>query len=506
MSTRTSPPSPTAPAPRGASASTPSSCPRGATGRCCASCRSWSATEIVMLDPIDGPRLRPVAAGGVPGRPGGRGRPARRPPGRRAAAPLLGHGRHQRLRHADRRRLRGLRRPGRLPRPAPRRAAHPAEEVGVLHALGPAPAHRRAAALRRARTSSTCCRSPTSIQRRLVESGRLEWAREECLADRQRDRRARSRGGVAPAAALERAGPARARDRPRARGLARAHRRARGPARSAPCSRTRRWSSWPSARRATGRRSGSIRGVGPDVLRRRAARRARRHRARPGGGADPARAAPSAQHRVRRRARDRARRGARARPRAGGRARLRADRRARRPHPDRRLPPAAARSPPASARWRAGAASWSARSCWPCCAASARCRCATAAWRSARPSEGPTAVAPGEGWPREPAPRRAVPTHDPPAPPRRALAPSWPRAATAASSAQAATWKHCGDAGITPDVRAPQLRRGGHRATGFDGLAVLEATPRPPEPRQKPRRSRDRSSPAAQQRVPPWTS
>ena len=39
------------------------------------------------------------------------------------------------------------------------------------------------------------------LQSRLVERGRLDWAREECRRDRRGDRRARPRGGLAPAAA-----------------------------------------------------------------------------------------------------------------------------------------------------------------------------------------------------------------------------------------------------------------------------------------------------------------
>ena len=55
-------------------------------------------------------------------------------------------------------------------------------EDGELHALGRAPADRRADLATRAATSSTCCRWPTTSRRGLVERGRLEWAREECVA------------------------------------------------------------------------------------------------------------------------------------------------------------------------------------------------------------------------------------------------------------------------------------------------------------------------------------
>ena len=160
--TSTPPPSPSAPAPRVASGSTRSSCPRAATGRCCASCRSWSATEIAVLDPLADAGFDPAPLAARAGRPDGRGRAARRPPGRGAAAPRVGDGRHQRLRHPGRRGVRRLlgAQAG-LPRPAARRAADPAGEVGELHALGRAAADPRAARATRARTSSTCSRSPT---------------------------------------------------------------------------------------------------------------------------------------------------------------------------------------------------------------------------------------------------------------------------------------------------------------------------------------------------------
>ena len=90
------------------------------------------------------------------------------------------------------------------------------------------------------------------IQRRLIDRGRLEWAREECVAiaeaTDERDpeevwRRLPRVSGLDP------------RERAVARALARAgasgRRRARI-ARSAPCCATRPWSSWPSASRSAG--------------------------------------------------------------------------------------------------------------------------------------------------------------------------------------------------------------------------------------------------------------
>ncbi len=90
-------------------------------------------------------------------------------------------------------------------------------------------------------------------------------------------------------------------------------------------------------RQPAGRRElAQIRGVNPDVVRRRGAALleaiARGREAEP----RPSRRRRPAADRVRRRAGDRARRGARAQPSAGGRARVRADRRARGPRADRR--------------------------------------------------------------------------------------------------------------------------------------------------------------------------
>ena len=108
------------------------------------------------------------------------------------------------------------------------------------------------------------------LQRRLSERGRLDWAREECLRDRRRDRRARPRAGVAAAAAH-----LGARRRATARSPASWPPGASAPppprtARSARWCATRRSSSSPSARRGARRSWAQIRGAGPDVVRRRA--------------------------------------------------------------------------------------------------------------------------------------------------------------------------------------------------------------------------------------------
>ena len=107
------------------------------------------------------------------------------------------------------------------------------------------------------------------IQARLVDRGRLEWAREECVAIAEATDERDPDGGLAPAAARERPGPARARRGAGARGLARAHRRRARTGRSARSCATRPWSSWPSASPSGRRDLAQIRGITPDVVRRR---------------------------------------------------------------------------------------------------------------------------------------------------------------------------------------------------------------------------------------------
>ena len=176
-----------------------------------------------------GRQLRPDAAGRGARRPGDRDRPARRPPGCRDPATRVEDDVHERLRHAGRGGLRRLLGPGRLQRPAARRAADPAAQDRELHALGRAPADRRAGPLRARRR-----RAPAAAGRR--HPGRLVDARPARVGargvrrDRRGHRRARPRRGLAPAPARQRARPARARRRAGDRGLARAHRGAGGPA------------------------------------------------------------------------------------------------------------------------------------------------------------------------------------------------------------------------------------------------------------------------------------
>ena len=172
--------------PTGASGSTRSSCPRAATSRCSASCRSSSAGDDRRCsDPLrDAIDLEPLRRGARRSRR--RDRPARRPPGRRAAA--------SRVADASSRTSSTRRSPRASPGSA-RQAGYNGllqdvlkvrlRQVGVVHALGPAPADRGAAALRARATSSTSCALAGELQRRLVARDRLEWAREECRPDRQ---------------------------------------------------------------------------------------------------------------------------------------------------------------------------------------------------------------------------------------------------------------------------------------------------------------------------------
>ena len=254
----------------GGSASTRSSCPRAATGRCCASCRSSvGRARSTVLDPL-GRASIPAPLAAVLADPAVEVVAARRPPGRGDPAPRV----------ADRRSRTSSTR-----RSPPGFAGFSAQagyngllhdvlrirlaEDRELHALGRAAADRRAAALRaRGR------RAPAAARRRdpargWSARGRLEWAREECRGDRRRDRRARPGGGLAAAAARHRARPARARRRARAGGLARAHRRARGPAGRRGPARPDAWSSSPSASPRGRRELAQIRGINPDVVRRR---------------------------------------------------------------------------------------------------------------------------------------------------------------------------------------------------------------------------------------------
>ena len=285
--------------------------------------------EIVVLDPLGGDG-RPRAARRGPRRPGRGDRPPRRPPGRRDPPARVA---------APRSRTSSTRRSPPGSPASPRRPATPGCCTTCCASASPSRPRSRAGTRARSRPSSSATREEDvehllpladELQRRLRERGRLEWAREECVAIAAGDRRARPGGDLAAAAAHLRPRPARARDRARAGRVARADRRGRGPARRQRRAR-------PDARRARQARPaspqelGQIRGAGPDVVRRRARDILAARRARPRGRADPARGGRAARHRPGRRPDDRARGVARARPRAGGRPRLRADRRARRP-------------------------------------------------------------------------------------------------------------------------------------------------------------------------------
>ena len=201
-----------------------------------------------------------------------------------------------------------------------------------LHALGRAPAERRAGRLRaRGRPAPAPARRRPAgpVERR----GRLDWAREECrpLEDASDERepdtifhrlpRVNSLDPSQRAVAYELVRGAR---RPRASRTAR----------SRACWPTQRSSRWPSA----GPRARAP-GADPRAQREHAApprpRDHRSGRARARARRDPGRRRPPDADRRQGRAADRARRGARARPRVRGRARLRAARRAGRPAADR---------------------------------------------------------------------------------------------------------------------------------------------------------------------------
>ena len=158
----------------------------------------------------------------------------------------------------------------------------------------------------------------SALQERLRERGRLEWAREECVALARGHRRARPRHDLRAAAARELAGSEAARDRARARRAGARRRRGRRTGRSRRCCRMPRSSRSPSAGRAQIAQLEQIRGINEPTLRRRGRailEAVERGRSR---AADPRRGRASRAARRARRAGDRARRGARAHPRAGG--------------------------------------------------------------------------------------------------------------------------------------------------------------------------------------------
>ena len=339
-----------------ARASTRSSCPRAATGRCCASCRSRSASEIAVLDPLDG-AFDPAPLAEVLADPAVE---IVLHAGRQDVAILRRQWQHDVTNVFDTQVAAGF-------------AGFSAQAgyIGLLHDV---------LRIRLAKSASF-----TRWDARPLTDEQLRYAREDVehllpLADEHPARgwpsaagssgRARSAGAIADATderdpdevwrRLPRVSGLDPRERAVARelaALARARRRSARTGRSARSCATRRSSSSPSASRAAAaswRRSAASR---PDVVRRRGDGHHRGDRARPRGRADPARRGRAPGDRGRRRAGDRARRVARARARAGGRARLRADRRARRPRAGRRLRPARAAPSPTCARCAAGGAS-----------------------------------------------------------------------------------------------------------------------------------------------------
>ena len=298
--------------------------------------------------------LRPGAVRRGARRPRRPGRAARRPPGRGDHAPRVALRGHERVRHPGRGRVRGLRGAGRLHRAAARRAEDPRRQDGELHALGRAAADPGAAQLRARRTSSTCCRWPTRSRSACSRTGRLEWAREECRAiaasSDERDpeevwRRLPRAGGLDP---RERA-VARELGAWRERTAMREDRPVGSIVRDPTLVEL-------AKRQPAGRRElGQIRGLNPEVVRRRSADLLEAIERGNAGAADPPRGGRAPADGVRGRTSDRALGGAGACARAGGRAGLRADRRARRSHPDRRRrPPRRSRARPCarSQGWR----------------------------------------------------------------------------------------------------------------------------------------------------------
>ena len=103
-------------------------------------------------------------------------------------------------------------------------------KTASLHALGRAPADRGAARLRARRRRAPAARWPTTSRRGWSTAAGSDWAREECVAIAEATDERDPDGGVAAAAAGQRARSARARGGARARRVARAHGGARGPA------------------------------------------------------------------------------------------------------------------------------------------------------------------------------------------------------------------------------------------------------------------------------------
>ena len=178
-------------------------------------------TQIILLDSLDA--RRSDAARRAAARSGDRDRPARRPTGRGDPAPGVEHRDQQHLRHPARRRVRRAQRAGRLREPARRDPRTPGRQDRELHALGRAPADRRAAQLRR-RGRGAPARAHGRAAAAPARNGQARVGARGVPAARVRHRRARSGDRMGAAAADRPARPARPRGGARARCLARADR------------------------------------------------------------------------------------------------------------------------------------------------------------------------------------------------------------------------------------------------------------------------------------------
>ena len=171
---------------RAGSGSTPSSCRRAATARCCASCRSSPTTRradgtgkrIGLFDTLDDAR-RDAARGGARG-PGDRDRAPCRAPGRRAAA--------AHLENRGRRTSSTRRSPRASPARARRRATATCSAACLRLHVAKSASYTRwdvrpltAEQLAYAREDVLhLMELSDALHARLEAKGRLEWAREEC--------------------------------------------------------------------------------------------------------------------------------------------------------------------------------------------------------------------------------------------------------------------------------------------------------------------------------------
>ena len=151
-----------APARRGGSASTRSSCPRAATGRCSASCRSASATRSSCSTRSQDELGDPAPLAAVLADPAVEVVLHAGPPGRRDPAPRVEHDLRERVRHPDRRRLRRASPRRRATRGCCTTCSRSGSRSRPRSRAGTRGRSRPSSCATRARTSSTCCRSPTS--------------------------------------------------------------------------------------------------------------------------------------------------------------------------------------------------------------------------------------------------------------------------------------------------------------------------------------------------------